>query len=148
MNRYAVNYLAVVVAAVAHFVLGAVWFTVLHKPWLKAIGKTADQLTGSPAPGYVVAFVSNLIIAWVLARIIIATGRTGVVGGVTTAAILWFGFTATTMGTALVFEGRAFEAFAVIAGYPLVGMLIIGAIVGGWPKRNADPNGAGEPRPT
>ena len=137
MNGQRVNYIAVVVAAVAHFLLGAVWFTVLQKPWLEAIGKTMDQLTGSPALGYVVAFVSNLIIAWVLARMIIATGRAGLAGGVAMAAILWLGFTATTMGTAFVFEGRSLEAFAVIAGYPLVGMLVMGAILGAWRKRTA-----------
>jgi hypothetical protein len=139
MNNQRVNYLAVVVAAVAHFLLGAVWFTVLQKPWLNAVGKTMDQLAAqtNATVGYVVAFVSNLVIAWVLARLIIATSRTSLAGGVAMAGLLWFGFTATTMGTAFVFEGRNAEAFAVIAGYPLVGMLIMGAILGAWQKRAA-----------
>jgi len=50
--------------------------------------------------------------------------------------LLWLGFTATTMATAFVFEGRSIEAFAVIAGYPLAGLLIMGAILGPWQKRS------------
>ena len=38
------NHLAVVVAAVLFFALGAVWYTILADPWLAGIGKTVDQL--------------------------------------------------------------------------------------------------------
>jgi len=134
MERRRVNYIAVVVAAVAHFVLGAIWFSALRRPWLEAIGKTPGQLSGSPAAGYVVAFVSNLVIAWVLARLIIASGRTGLLVGVAMAGLLWLGFVGTTMATEFVFEGRTLGAYAVIAGYPLVGMLVMGAILGRWQK--------------
>ncbi len=137
MNGRKVNCIAVVVAAVVYFVLGAIWFTVLQKPWIAAIGKTTDQLTNSPALGYVVAFVSNLIIAWVLARLIIVTGRTSLVGGVAMAGFLWLGFTGTTMATEFVFEGRTLGAYGIIAGYPLAGMLVMGAILGRWQKRSA-----------
>lgn len=137
MNREGVNYPTVILAAVAHFVLGAIWFTVLQKPWLASVGKTLDQLSrqANATLGYVVAFGANLIIAWVLARLMIATGRTTVAGGVGLAALLWLGFTATTMGTAFVFEARSLQAFAIIAGYPLVGMLLMGAILGAWRKK-------------
>ncbi|HUI44105.1 MAG TPA: DUF1761 domain-containing protein [Terriglobia bacterium] len=134
MKSGKVHYPAVIVAAVAHFVLGAVWFTVLSKPWQAAIGKTMAELsqTGNATLGYVVAFVANLIIAWVLARLMITAGRTTPSGGMALAALLWLGFTGTTMGTEFAFEARSLEAFAIIAGYPLIGMLIMGAILGAW----------------
>jgi hypothetical protein len=134
-----VHYPAVILAAAVHLVLGAIWFTVLQKPWLASIGKTLDQLRkqGNATVAYVVAFGANLVIAWVLARLMISTGRTSVAGGVGLAAFLWLGFTATTMATAFVFEARSLEAFVIIAGYPLVGMLLMGAILGAWKKRAA-----------
>ena len=137
MNGERVNYPAVITAAVAHFVLGAVWFTVLQKPWLAAVGKTLHELRqqGNSTLGYVVAFGADLIIAWVLARLMIASGRTTVVAGIGLAALLWLGFTATTMGTAFVFEARSLEAFAIIAGYPLVGMLLMASILGAWRRK-------------
>lgn len=139
MNDERVNYPAVIVAAVAHFVLGAIWFTVLQKPWLASVGKTLDELRrqGTATVAYIVAFGADLIVAWVLARLMIATGRTSVLGGVGLAALLWLGFTAATMATAFVFEARSLEAFAITAGYPLVGMLLMGAILGSWKKKSA-----------
>lgn len=140
MNDERVNYPAVIVAAVAHFVLGAIWFAVLQKPWLASIGKTLDELRlqGNATVAHTVAFGADLIIAWVLARLMIAAGRTTVVGGVALAAFLWLGFTATTTATAFVFEARSLQAFAIIAGYPLVGMLLMGMILGSWKKKSAD----------
>ena len=137
MGNRKISYVAVIVAAVAHFLLGAVWFTVLSAQWLAGIGKTREELLrgGSPTLGYVAAFASNLVIAWVLAWLIATTGRATAGRGVMVAAILWLGFVCTTMGTAFVFEERSLESFAITAGYPLAGMLIMGAIVGGWRKK-------------
>ena len=39
-----VNHLAILVAAVVFFVIGAVWYTVLAQPWLDGIDKTVEQL--------------------------------------------------------------------------------------------------------
>ncbi|HXJ91660.1 MAG TPA: DUF1761 domain-containing protein [Terriglobia bacterium] len=137
MSGERVNYPAVILAAVVHFVLGSIWFTVLQRPWLASVGKTLAELRqqGNATLAYVVAFGANLIIASVLARLMIALGKTGVACGMGLAALLWLGFTATTMATALVFEAQSLEAFAVIAGYPLVGMLLMGAILGAWKKK-------------
>ena len=45
------------------------------------------------------------------------------------------------MATEFAFEGRTPRAFAIIAGDPLAGMLVMGAILGAWQKRSvAQPN--------
>ena len=137
MSGARVNYPAVILAAVAHFVLGAIWFTVLQKPWLASMGKTLAELRqeGNATLAYLVAFGADLIIAWVLARLMIAMGWTTVVRGMGLGALLWLGFTATTMATAFVFEARSLESFAIVAGYPLVGSLLMGGILGAWTKK-------------
>ena len=45
MSFLAVNWLAVVLATVASFAFGAVWYMSLSKQWMVALGKTRDQLT-------------------------------------------------------------------------------------------------------
>ena len=52
-----VNYLAVIIATLAGFGLGPVWYTVLAKPWMRAVGKTeatgrkvARRFFSSPPP--------------------------------------------------------------------------------------------------
>jgi hypothetical protein len=135
------NYVAVIVAAVVHFLLGAVWFWTLMNPWLAGIGKTHADLAreGSPVLAYVVAFASNLALARLLSWLILTTDHQSVVGGMMVGALLWFGFVATTTATEYVFEARSLESFAINAGYPLVGMLIMGGLLGAWKKRRVVP---------
>lgn len=135
-----VNWLAVIVAAVAHFLLGAVWFTVLSQQWLNGIGKTLAQVqseASSPAVAYTVAFLCNIVMARVLAQVIIATGQSSVIHGMKVGLFLWAGFVATTFMTAYVFEGRHVAIWAINAGYPLVGLLIMGAVLGGWKAKSS-----------
>ena len=39
-----INWLAVIVATVASWALGAAWYMAFSKQWLAAIGKTRDQI--------------------------------------------------------------------------------------------------------
>jgi Protein of unknown function (DUF1761) len=135
MSTGKINIWAVLVAAVVYWMLGAAWFTILSNPWLASIGKTMDQLKQegvNPGVAYGVAFVCNLIIAYVLGWVVINTGEQTSVRGIMMGALLWAGFVGTTIGTAHIFEARSLEGFVLTAGYPLVGMLLMGAIVGGW----------------
>ena len=53
MSFAGINYLAVIIAALAAFGLGSVWYMVLSKPWLRATGKTAAELKKEgPAKAY------------------------------------------------------------------------------------------------
>jgi hypothetical protein len=140
MNTGKINSFAVVVAALAYWLLGAAWFTILSQPWLASIGKTMDQLKlegVNPGVAYAVAFFCNLVIANMLGWVIVRTGEQTALRGMMIGAMLWAGFVGTTIGTAYIFEARSLEGFALTAGYPLVGMLLMGAIVGGWKKRPA-----------
>jgi hypothetical protein len=38
MTFIGVNYIAVIIAALAGFGLGAIWYMVLAKPWMHAVG--------------------------------------------------------------------------------------------------------------
>ena len=38
------NYLAIITAAAASFMFGGLWYNVLGKPWLAALGASADWL--------------------------------------------------------------------------------------------------------
>jgi hypothetical protein len=136
MKTGGINIWAVLVAAVVYWLLGAAWFTVMSQAWLASIGKTMEQLQGAVNAGvaYSVALVANLIIAYVIGWVVVGTGEQTVVRGITIGALLWIGLVGTTIGTAFIFEGRSFEGFVLTAGYPLVGMLLMGAIVGGWKK--------------
>jgi predicted permease len=127
------------VSAVIHFLLGGVWFTVFAAPWLEGVGKTEEQLMQQWAAWvpYVVAFVANLGIAYVLARVI-STGEQSVAAGVRWGATLGIGVALAAMVTESMFEARPLAYMLIAAGYPVVGMMLMGAILGAW---------KGKPRP-
>ena len=47
-----INYWAILIAAVAGWIVGGIWYGVLGKPWLAALGKTKAEIKpqqGTPA---------------------------------------------------------------------------------------------------
>ena len=55
MTFAGINYLAVLIAAVAGWIVGAIWYMALAKPWMTALGTDArsrsKRRSRSPAPG-------------------------------------------------------------------------------------------------
>jgi Protein of unknown function (DUF1761) len=130
------NYLAIVIAAVAGFAFGAVYYMSLSKQWLAAIGKTKEELagpTGKPASApFIVSIVALLVMAFVLAGEIghLGPGQVTVGRGIVSAFFLWAGFVATTIAVNYAFGGRR-PMLSVIDGIHWLGVLVIqGAIIG------------------
>ena len=67
------NYLAVFVAAVAYWVLGALWYGVLfNKPWMALEHMTIEQAQSmNPTIPYILRFLLELLIAYSLAQLCI-----------------------------------------------------------------------------
>jgi hypothetical protein len=128
--------LAVMVAAILHWLLGAVWFTLLKQQWLAGLGTTSDKLMAAGIPvwlPHVVTLIANLLLAYVIGWVILATGSQTLVRGIGVAVFLWL-VVASVFATELVFEAKSLEFFCIVAGYPLVGMMIMGAVLGAWKK--------------
>jgi Protein of unknown function (DUF1761) len=129
------NPAAIAVATLIYFFLGAAWFTMFMNPWLAGIGRTMAELKASGVPpwlGYVVALIMTTILAIALSWIIQSTGPQTAVRGASIALLLWFGFVFTTWATEYAFEARSLSILAINTGYPLVGMLLMGLVLGGW----------------
>ena len=134
MNK--VNPWAVIVAAVVDWFAQAGWFTALSKPYTAGLGISPQQMEASkahPDPWmYVTALVANLVMALVLAKVIGWVGQWSAAGGVRVGIVLGLGIAFTAMATAYVFEARPLSFILVSAGYPVVGCMIMGAILGAW----------------
>lgn len=129
--------LAVVVAAILHWLLGAVWFITLKEQWLAGLGTTAEQLMARGIPAWlphVVTLIANFALAYVLGWVIMSTGPQTLVRGVIVALVLGIGIAASVFATELVFEAKSLQFFCIVAGYPLVGMVIMGIVLGAWKK--------------
>jgi hypothetical protein len=136
MQFAGIHYLAVFLAAIAGYLVGALWYWMLGKPWMAAVGLTETMLKGkdkkpSPLP-YVVAFVANSVMAWVLAGLIghLGIGQVTLKNGVISAAFVWFGFVITTLTVNNSFALRKPVLIAIDGGHWLAVLVVMGAIIG------------------
>jgi hypothetical protein len=129
--------LAIVVATLCYFGLGAVWFTLFRRAWLEGIGKTMEQVQASgvtPGLAYLIAIMLTFAMALFLSWLIQVTGPLTVARGIQVAIILWFCTIFAAFATEFAFEGRGVRILAITSGYSLVGMILMGAVLGGWKK--------------
>jgi hypothetical protein len=128
-----VNYLAVIVAAIAAFAIGAVWYSFLFsKLWLEAVEIDKDELgqRRSPLP-FVIAIIAYVVMAWVLAVVIasIWRGSADFGDGILAGFMVWLGFILTTTAVNYAFPGRRPALTAIDAGGWLVISVVMGAII-------------------
>jgi uncharacterized protein DUF1761 len=133
------NYPAIVVAAVAYWILGGIWYGVLfNKPWMALEHMTIEQAQSvSPVIPYIVSFVLELLIAYSIAQICIWRNANTVGRGASVGVLLWIGFVGPITFMNYMFEMRPKELFAINAFYPLAGLVLMGAILGAWKKKVA-----------
>ncbi|MGD0446238.1 MAG: DUF1761 domain-containing protein [Edaphobacter sp.] len=138
MSNIKLNWVAILVAAIASFIFEALWFSVFMKQWLAGIGRTMEWLVASgmnPALQYATALLCAIIAAAVLSICIQASGGQTIRRGILCGALIWLGFIATSWATEYIFEVRSLQIYAINAGFWLFDLMLIGAIVGAWKKK-------------
>ncbi|MBO6539900.1 MAG: DUF1761 domain-containing protein [Rhizobiaceae bacterium] len=133
MDFGGLNYFAILVAAIAAFVFGAVYYGTLGKPWMKAARIDPSEAKMSPVL-FITSFVAELIMAWVLAGVIghLGTGQATLWNGVVSGAFIWLGFMATTIAVNQRYQGFGWDLTIIDAGHWLGVAIIMGAIIGWW----------------
>jgi len=126
------NWVAVIAAAVANVVIGFVWYLpqVFGRRWAAASGQPLPTAGQVPATTYVAGVVLALIAAYVLTLVAGAMGAATLVDGAIVGFLAWLGFAATATVGAVIFEARSWEYWAVNAGYYLVALVVMGAVIG------------------
>ena len=132
------NYAAVFIAAVAYWLLGAVWYGVLFsKPWMALENISMEQAKSmNPVLPYVITFVLNLLIAYALAQICIWRNANTAGRGASVGVLLWIGFIGPITYTTYMYEMRPKELFAINEFFSLAGLVLMGAIIGAWSKKS------------
>ena len=133
------NYPAVFVSALAYWLLGALWYgTLFNKQWmsLENISMENAKAQSSPWP-YIITFVLNLLIAFVLAQICIWRNASTAARGAALGILLWIGFVGPITFTNYMYEMRPMQLFAINEFYSLVGLSLMGLILGAWTKKAA-----------
>src|SRR5262249_48926218 len=137
-----VNFLSILVAAAAAWIFGGIFYSTLSRQWMAAQSKTLEsckaEMAGKSAAEkfapFVVVFVSEIIIAWMLYGILFHLNMFTLRGGVISAIFCWFGFALTTMATNNAFQGKRVMLTVLDSAAWLGAFIIIGAIVGSFGK--------------
>ena len=133
------NYVAVLVAAIAYWLLGALWFAVLFsRPWMALENITPQQDGGmNPIAPYIISFILNLVIAFVLAQLCAWRNANTAARGAALGILIWIGFVGPITYSTYMYEMRPKQLFAINEFYPLVGLCLMGAILGAWTRKPA-----------
>jgi len=120
--------LGVILAALAFFFIGALWYTVLFgKMWRAEMG-VAEEDVASPQPlMFIGSLVCALVIAVTLGWLI---GDRGTTCGLTIGAGTGFGIGAAVMAQNAIYESKTVRFWAINAAYVVVGLAAMGAILG------------------
>lgn len=127
-----VNWIAVVVAAVAGVVLGYIWYLpqVFGSRWAAATGRDLPSITQLSPMTLVIGVVLDLVVAYVLALLITGLGATTVDQGALVGLVAGIGLYAVPIYSAVLYEGRSTAWWAITAGYGVVTSVVMGAIIG------------------
>jgi surface polysaccharide O-acyltransferase-like enzyme len=133
------NYPAVVVCALVYWIAGGLWYGLLFGPrWMALENMTVEQgKSMSSALPYIITFILDLLIAYALAQLCIWRNADNSGRGAAIGLLLWIGFIGPITYTTYMYEMRPKELFAINEFYPLVGLVLMGAILGAWTKKSA-----------
>ena len=134
------NYPAIITAAIAGFLFEAGWYSAFYKLWLEGIGRTDEWLKqNSPnrALQFLIALVCTAVVAGAVSCVIQTTGRQTLLRGIWVGALLGLGLVLPIFGLEYIFEVRTIELLLINAGFWIVGMMLMGAIVGAWKAKAA-----------
>src|SRR5438874_5037216 len=134
MNWMAMNWLAVICAAVAYWVIGAIWYMALFgKIWAAGIEQHGIKLQrGGMGAKMLGNFLCNFVAAAIMARLIARTGITELGYGLKLGAGVGLGFSATALTGQYLSESKPFKVWLIDSSYHFFGCITLGGILAVW----------------
>ncbi len=132
MHVTGISYTAVLIAAIASFVFGGLWYGVFAK---RRLGSTGDGTVKGAfsAAQFAIIFIAQLVMAWMLAGILLHVTRGGIPlsarNAIISAVLIWVGFVMTSLSASHALQGSRFSATLIDGGHWLGVLLIQSAIL-------------------
>ncbi len=142
MKMVPINWWAVLGAVVWNMVIGFLWYgPVFGKVWKSALGLTDEAMKSmkmSPAAATIGGVITAFLMSYVLAHATVFAGTFMLMGGGKSGLMSgfwnWLGFAVPLSAGAVLWEGKPWKLFFINAGYWLVALLGMGAIIGHWSR--------------
>ncbi|MCX7875111.1 MAG: DUF1761 domain-containing protein [Melioribacteraceae bacterium] len=134
MSEVTINYWAILFCGIIGMVFGYLWYSpfLFGKFWLSAIDKTEDELKKDfkPIKTFGLTFLSNLFIAYVIARLMVLTNASTIEEGIRISFLCWLGFTFATNFINAQFEKKEVKLLLIDSGFHMVVTITYGTILG------------------
>jgi hypothetical protein len=129
-----INYWAVIVAALANYIIGTLWYSALFgKLWKSLSG--ISEMKPSPA-AIVLGLVGALLMSWVLDHALIFGNAylkmSGIGAGLMCGFFNWIGFIAPVTLGVVIYEKKSWKLWVLNNSYWLLSLLAMGTILSIW----------------
>lgn len=130
MNIFDVNWIAVIVGALAGFMVGGIWYgPIMGKKWMGAVGLSEEQIRqGNMGVIYGGAFAFSLLASWTMAHTFATYDDLSVAVKILTALGVAVGFIIPAIGTNYLFSQKSKTLFFIDAGYWILFYIAMGAV--------------------
>jgi hypothetical protein len=131
------NYLAVLVAGLAYWVIGAVWFSAIAgKSWSAELEKHGVKIKQPTKPQMMTKLVStfllNVLLAFGMALLLKLTAIADVPHAIKLGLLAGVCICLTTIGVIYTWESRSLKLYFLDAAYPLIGITACSVILTLW----------------
>jgi len=129
-----VNWVAIVVAAIAQFVIGWIWYGPLFgKTWMSMMGMSQQSMSREGmGKTMVLTFIGSLVTAAVLSMLVGWMGAKTLGAGIAAGFWAWLGFVATVTLGGVLFAKMSWNLYILNNAYQLVSLAVMGAILARW----------------
>ena len=132
------NYVAVIVTAVAGFLIGWLWYSpvLFAKPWMAEMKITDEMMKAAVAKGmagfFIKAFLCTLISTFALAVLIASRPTMTAIKGAGIGAFLGLLLVGMRMLNGGIWEQRSARLMSIIVGHEVALLVVQGAMLGAW----------------
>ena len=128
------NFLAVIVTAVASYIIAAIWYAVLFSKLWKKLTGIEDM---KPAPvKMIIVFAGAFVMSFILFHIVAFENKffeiSGLSGGLMAGFHCWLGFIAPVTLMNVMYEKRPWKLWMLDNAFWLVDLLVMGIILSVW----------------
>jgi Protein of unknown function (DUF1761) len=130
-----INYLAVVIAAIAGFAVSTAWYILFGREMTELRDKNpaaSVDVKNAPLWKKLVQLVRTLVLAYVLAHFLVLIGVVGWMGGVQLGIWVWIGFPVVILLDSVLWENVPWQLASIHAGDLLVKILVMSIIPNVW----------------
>jgi len=133
MQLFHANVLAVLAAAVLQWLVGWVWYGVIfNKSYRTLVGASETEKPANAGGVMALIFITNLILAYALARIVMLSGVATVTMGMFVGVVCGLGFVVPPLLAQHVSEQKPFKLFGINSIYWLIAMALSGSLLAMW----------------